>query len=110
MDDQTEAPELLKICPFCGGEICRVEITDAGGKRAFSLCCGIPLEILDNWEVFEPLPDVLKQAAIDKIQAEYAAMDEQSAENARRFKEADEHWRATCPHLFKSGEQAITPV
>lgn len=98
MSDQLD--ELLKICPMCGKRPCRVEITDAGGTRKFSLCCDIPTEILDNWDVFEPLPDVLKLAAINKIKSEYAEMNKRSAENAQLFKESYEKWRANYPHLF----------
>lgn len=102
-----ETPELLKICPMCGGEICRVEITDAGGKRAFSLCCDIPLEILDNWDVYAGLPPEYQQLAIDKIEAEYAEMDRQSRENARRFKENYDKWMQLHPELFHGAAQVV---
>lgn len=110
MNEQAESTELLKVCPFCAGEICRVEISDAGGKRAFSLCCGAPTEFIDNLDVFSGLPENLQQIAIDRIKANYAEMDARSAENAKRFKESRDKWLKQNPDLFKSGAQAITPA
>ena len=49
------------VCPFCGGHVARVEVTDSSGERAYSLCCGIPQEFLDNWDVFRDLPEPLQQ-------------------------------------------------
>jgi len=88
-------------CPFCGKTVARAEIQDSAGERAISLCCGIPQEFIDNYDVFSALPEPLQQVAIERRRVEYAAMDEQSRENARAFKESLEHWRATYAHLFK---------
>lgn len=107
MDNQAEAQALLKICPFCDGEICRVEITDAGGKRAFSLCCDTPLEFIDNYDVFGGLPGNLQQIAIERKKAEYAEMDRVSAENTRAFKESYERWLKARPELFKGAHETI---
>jgi len=90
--DQDEKP-LRTICPFCGGRVVRVEISDSSGERAFSLCCDMPTEFIDNYEVYEALPELLQQLAIERKRDEYAAMDEQSRENARLFKESLERWR-----------------
>lgn len=111
MSEQTETPEPepLKICPLCAGEICRVEITTVCGKRAFSLCCDAPLEIIDNWDVFGALPGNLQQVALERIKAMYAEMDAADLENARRFKENDERWRTQIEHLFK-GSPKIVPM
>jgi len=90
--DQDEKP-LRAICPFCGGHVVRVEISDSSGVRAFSLCCDMPTEFIDNYEVYEALPELLQQLAIERKRDEYAAMDEQSREDARLFKESLERWR-----------------
>jgi len=102
-------PERLTICPLCGDQITRCEISDAGGVRKFSLCCDAPLEIIDNWEVYEGLPEYLQQVAVNKIKDEYAEMIMKSAENARRFKESREKWLAARPELFH-GTAKIIPM
>ena len=81
-------------CPLCGGHIARVEVTTCSGERAYSLCCGIPQEFLDNWDTFSDLPEDLQRIAIEKRKAEYAAMNEQDSENARRFRERVIEWDA----------------
>ena len=110
MTNQTETVELLKVCPSCGGAITRCSFSDAGGVRNFSLCCDVPLEIIDNWDVYEGLPENLQQVAVEKIKARYAEMTRVSKENARRFKENDERWQKSHPHLFKSDKQQIVPM
>jgi hypothetical protein len=95
------------ICPICEGEICHVEVTDVAGTRAFSLCCGAPTEIIDNWDVFEALPKNLQTAAIERVKAEYAAMDEVSAENTRRCKENEDRWNKSHGWLFKGQQQRV---
>jgi len=79
-------------CPLCGGYIARVEVTTCSGERAYSLCCGVPQEFLDNWDTFSDLPEDLQQIAIAKRKAEYAAMDEADHENARRFRIRRDEW------------------
>jgi len=101
------AEEVLTQCPFCGGTIVRCEIQDSGGLRRFTLCCGLPTEILDHWDVFQGLPEHLQQVAIKAKKAEYAAMAKKSAENARRFREAVEHWNAKHGHLTKDAQDGI---
>ena len=101
------AEEVLTQCPFCGGTIVRCEIQDSGGKRAFSLCCDMPQELIDNYEVLRNLPEHLQQVAIKAKKAEYAAMAKKSAENARRFREAVEHWNAKHGHLTKDAQDGI---
>jgi len=106
MTKKTEqTTELLEICPLCEGHITRVEITDEGGTRRFSLCCDAPLEVIDNWEVFGGLDETYQQLAIAKIKAEYAAMDERSKENARQFKIGRDKWLASNPELFHGGRE-----
>jgi len=83
---------MMENCPKCGEQITRVEITTSAGVRAFSLCCDIPLEILDNWDVFEGLPENLQQAAIDRIKAEYAKMQKEDERSAAAFKAYSEKW------------------
>ena len=88
-------------CPFCGGEVVRVEITDSGGERAYSLCCNTPLEFIDNYDVFSALPERLRQVAIARKQAEYDTMKAKAREDARLFKAACERWNATHGWLLK---------
>ena len=90
----TPATVAREICPFCLEFTTRYEISTSAGTRAASLCCGIPQEFLDNYDVYEGLPEPLRQAAIDRKKAEYAAMDDQDSENARRFRESRDKWTA----------------
>ncbi len=86
--------EMTEICPFCKQPTARYEITSDAGTRSASLCCGIPQEFLDNYDVYEGLPEPLRQMAIDRAKAEYAAMDDKDIENARRFRESLAEWHA----------------
>jgi len=87
------AEEVLMQCPFCGGTIIRCEIQDSGGKRAFSLCCGMPQELIDHFDILSGLPEYLQEIAIQRKQEEYAEMEEKSRENARRFGEWCKEWQ-----------------
>ena len=82
------------ICPLCGGRVQRVEVTSVSGERAYSSCCNIPQEFLDNWDTFSDLPEDLQRIAIEKRKAEYAAMTLQDSEVARRFRERVIEWDA----------------
>ena len=93
------AEEVLTQCPFCGGTIIRCEIQDSAGERAFSLCCDIPQEFLDNYDVFSGLPEHLQQVAIQRKKEEYAAMEQKSRENARRFRECVERYEDKLRHI-----------
>ena len=95
------AEEVLTQCPFCGGTIIPCEIQDSEGKRAFSLCCDIPQEFLDNYDVFSGLPEPLQQVAIARKKAEYEEMVVKSRENARRFRECVERYDAKLKQLPK---------
>jgi len=97
------AEETLTICPFCGGTIQRYEILDSGGERAASLCCDIPQEFLDNYDVYRDLPEPLQQIAIARKREEYAAMEAKSRENARRFRECVDRYDAKLRHLREVG-------
>lgn len=101
MSEQPAPDNRLKVCPICNEPITRVEIVTSSGERALSLCCGIPLEIIDNWEVFEGLPGNLQQAAIERARAEYAEMDKADAEKSRRFAESEKWFRDNYPRLMK---------
>jgi len=92
-------------CPFCGELVARVEIEDSAGERAFSLCCGIPQEFIDNYDVFSALPEPLQQVAIERKRAEYAAMDAKSRENARAFQASLKQWRQKYGHLIAAQEE-----
>jgi len=79
-------------CPLCGGYIARVEVTTCSGERAYSLCCGIPQEFIDHYEMFANLPGDLFSVAVEARKAEYAAMDEADHEIARRFRIRRDEW------------------
>ena len=98
-DDGAEGK--LTQCPFCGGTIIRCEIQDSAGERAFSLCCDIPQEFLDNYEVFSGLPEPLQQVAIARKKAEYEEMVAQSHDNAHRFRECVERYDAKLKHILQ---------
>ena len=89
------------ICPFCHHPTVRVEHTTSAGERAFSLCCDMPTEFIDNFDVYEALPEPLRQIAIDKVRADYAAMNEQDQANAAAFAASRDRWYETHAHLFK---------
>lgn len=90
-------------CPICGGQVTRVEVSREGGEIAYSLCCHVPLEILDNWDVYEGLPEQLRNVAIDRAKADHVALRQKWAEDARRFREALAH--SQHEHLMKEGER-----
>ena len=96
------AEEVLTQCPFCGGTIIRCEIQDSAGERAFSLCCGVAQELIDNYEVLSGLPEHLQQVAIQCKKDEYAKMEQKSRENARRFRECVERY---APRLQRLREE-----
>ena len=87
-------PGSREMCPFCGERTVRAEVSSSAGKRAVSMCCGIPQEFIDHYDVFTGLPEPLQQVAIDRRKAEYAAMDERDREDARRFRESLAVWHA----------------
>ena len=101
------AEEKLTQCPFCGGTIQRYEIQDSAGKRAASLCCGMPQELIDNFDVLSGLPEHLRQVAIQGKKDEYAKMEQKSRDHARRFREAVDHWNAKYGHLTKQAQDGI---
>lgn len=101
------AEDVLAQCPFCGGRIQRYEIVNSGGERAASLCCGIPQELIDNYEVLRKLPEHLQQVAIKAKKAEHAAMEAKSREDARRFREGCNEWQAKHGHLTKDAQDGI---
>lgn len=88
-------------CPFCGGHITRASFSTSSGCREISLCCRIPLEFIDEYDVLSALPESLQQAAIDGRKAEYEVMDKQDCENAQQFRESQDRWYKTHAHLFK---------
>ena len=87
-------PGSREICPFCNERTARVEYSSSAGKRAISMCCGAAQELIDNFDVLKSLPAGLMQVALDSKRAEYAAMDEQDREDARRFRESRDAWYA----------------
>ena len=96
-----EATALTEICLFCGQPTVRYEFSSSAGTRAASLCCDIPQEFLDNYDVYEGLPESLRQVAIDRKKAEYDAMDAEDDEADRRYRESRDKWEAKYAHLMK---------
>ena len=101
------AEEKLTHCPFCGGRIIRCEILDSAGERAFSLCCGMPQELIDNFDVLSGLPEHLQEVAIQQKRAEYTAMEAKSRDTAHRFRKAVDHWNAKYGHLTKRTQDGV---
>ena len=87
-------PGSREICPFCHERTARVEYSSSAGKRAISMCCGIPQEFIDHYDVYEGLPEPLRQVAIARVNAQYIAMADQDREDARRFRESLDNWHA----------------
>ena len=92
---------MTEICPFCGQPTVRYEFSSSAGTRAASLCCDIPQEFLDNYDVYAGLPEPLRQVAIDRKKAEYDAMDAADDEADRRYRESRDKWEAKYAHLMK---------
>lgn len=88
-------------CPFCGGMVREILDQDSGGLRAFSLCCDMPQELIDNYDVFSALPEHLQKLAVERKKADYAAMVSKSLENARLFGEWIKLCDARHAHLMK---------
>ena len=101
------AEEKLTDCPFCGGRICACEIQDSAGLRRFSLCCDVAMEFVDHYDIFQGLPEHLQQVAIQGKKDEYAKMEQKSRDNARRFREAVDHWNAKYGHLTKRTQDGV---
>jgi hypothetical protein len=101
----TETDELTKICPFCGGYVQRFEISSAGGSIVESMCCDIPMEFIDNYDVFSALPEILQQVAIERKKAEHNALRQQWLENARNHRAALAAWYDKNEHLYQKGDR-----
>ena len=100
-NEHAVGPGSREMCPFCGERTVRVEYSTSAGKRTISMCCGIPQEFIDNYDVFSGLPEPLQQIAIERRKAEYAAMDEKDRDDARRFRESREAYVDRYAHLVK---------
>jgi len=100
-NEHAVGPGSREMCPFCGERTVRVEYSSSAGKRAISMCCDIPQEFIDHYDVYEGLPEPLRQVAIDKVKAQYAAMDAKDEDNARRYRESRDKWHAKYAHLMK---------
>lgn len=74
------------ICPVCGGQVVRVDTVSSGaGEVHYSGCCLISLELLDNFEVIEGLPEPYRQQAIADSRAVFAVWHKRNMEEAARF-------------------------
>lgn len=93
--------ELVKICPFCGGQVVRTEVSGAGGTIAESACCWMPTELIDNYDVLAALPEPLQRLAIERKEAEYEALSQRWADDARRFTASVAAFHERHGHLEK---------
>jgi hypothetical protein len=84
-------------CPICDGQIIKTERSGSGGTIAYSLCCGVPLEILDNWDVYEALPEPLQFLAIERAKADHEALRQQWAKDTERFRETEARYKSRWP-------------
>ena len=91
-------------CPFCGGKIARVEETNLAGKREYSLCCDVPLEVIDNYEVFSALPPALQRIALKRGREEHRewlAQNQRAIEAYKRDRPARLAFDKKYAHLLK---------
>jgi hypothetical protein len=69
------------ICPVCGGQVVRVDLSASGaGEVHYSGCCQIGLELLDNFEVIDGLPEPYRQQAIADSRAVFVAWQQRNLE------------------------------
>lgn len=100
-----EIEEYAETCPFCSGRVQPFEISSAGGSIVESLCCDIPFEFIENYDVFSALPEILQQVAIERKKEEHDALRQQWLENARRHKAAVDAWYDRNAHLYQKGDR-----
>lgn len=89
----------MTTCPFCGGQVTRVIASSAAGERAYSLCCDVGLDLIDNFEVFEALPADLRDLAIEQGRQARREMNEKDRHEAARFKASLARWHENFRHL-----------
>lgn len=64
-------------------------MTGVGALRLESMCCGVGAEFLENWDdVIAPLPEMLREVAIQQDRAEHEAQELRIAEALARFAES----------------------
>jgi len=69
-----------------------MEIGGPGGKAAFVACCLTPEEIVDHWEEWADVPEAKRLAAVERGQAEVAALLDHMRQNACEFRERMESY------------------
>lgn len=89
-------------CPFCGGTVIRCEISGDVGTQKFSLCCDMPTDMIDQYEVFSALPAQMQEDMITQRKAEWAEGVRRAREHARQAAECREKWHARYAHLIKA--------
>lgn len=82
-------------CPFCGGDILRIQISSDAGEIAYSACCDVGLDLIDNPDVVMALPEPLRAKALAESRAELVAYNERGRAAAERFAAAKAHWDAS---------------
>lgn len=88
------------ICPKCQQIQGRYEISSVGGRIGRTLCCNTPLDIVDNWDVFGALPAELQQAAIERKEAEFAALIAEWQEADARYEQRLAQWHEQNDHIY----------
>jgi len=100
----------MSNCPACGGTILRTDTTTSmAGEIHYSACCLIGLDLLDNWDVVEGLPEPLRQQAIEDSRAAHAAWHKRNMEEAARFAASKKETDAKWGHLMHRPEVALCP-
>lgn len=89
-------------CPFCGGTVIRCEITGDIGTQRFSLCCDMPTDFIDEYEVLSALPPQTQEAMIAQRKAEWAEGIQKAKERAYQAAELRERWYVQYAHLIKA--------
>lgn len=84
----------LEYCPDCGESWRGWGQYAIGGTLIEAAgCCGCPMEIVVNWEVFEGLPENLQQMMRDRIAAEWAGAKEDHAKAPGEWNDITEYMR-----------------
>jgi len=91
-----------RLCPHCGERLSWAAISSEAGTLSFTLCCDWPMEIIDNWETFEELPEPLQQVALQRWEQEQEEYRRKTDEMVRRFNAWRTKWRTRHAHLFKA--------
>ena len=84
---------MAETCPVCGGRVSPVEVSSVGGAIEFSLCCDVPMSVVDNWALLESLDEPVRELTIQAERDKQEALRTRWDEATEAFREAREEWR-----------------